>query len=93
MRSLVAGMSRLFDARAEKRIHDGVERSPAARRPCRADQTYPLGAKGAGEAGTVGALPAIVNAVMDALAPLGVKSLDMAATSERIWLAMRDARP
>ena len=41
----------------------------------------PLGAKGAGEAGTVGALPAIVNAVMDALAPLGVKSLDMPATS------------
>ena len=41
----------------------------------------PLGAKGAGEAGTVGALPAIVNAVLDALAPLGVKRLDMPATS------------
>jgi aerobic carbon-monoxide dehydrogenase large subunit len=52
----------------------------------------PLGAKGAGEAGTVGALPAIVNAVIDALAPLGVKSLDMPATSQRIWRAMRDAR-
>jgi carbon-monoxide dehydrogenase large subunit len=52
----------------------------------------PLGAKGAGEAGTVGALPAIVNAVIDALAPLGVKSLDMPATSQRIWQAMRDAR-
>ena len=52
----------------------------------------PLGAKGAGEAGTVGALPAIVNAVIDALAPLGVKGLDMPATSERIWQAMRDAR-
>ena len=52
----------------------------------------PLGAKGAGEAGTVGALPAIVNAVVDALAPLGVKGLDMPATSERIWQAMRDAR-
>ena len=47
----------------------------------------PLGAKGAGEAGTVGALPAIVNAVVGALAPLGVKSLDMPATSERIWRA------
>ncbi|HYM74081.1 MAG TPA: xanthine dehydrogenase family protein molybdopterin-binding subunit, partial [Stellaceae bacterium] len=47
----------------------------------------PLGAKGAGEAGTVGALPAIVNAVIDALAPLGVKSLDMPATSQRIWQA------
>ncbi|HEV2189974.1 MAG TPA: xanthine dehydrogenase family protein molybdopterin-binding subunit [Stellaceae bacterium] len=52
----------------------------------------PLGAKGAGEAGTVGALPAIVNAVIDALAPLGVKSLDMPATSQRIWQAVRDAR-
>jgi len=52
----------------------------------------PLGAKGAGEAGTVGALPAIVNAVIDALAPLGVKSLDMPATPARIWQAMRDAR-
>ena len=52
----------------------------------------PLGDKGAGEAGTVGALPAIVNAVIDALAPLGVKSLEMPATSQRIWQAMRDAR-
>jgi len=52
----------------------------------------PLGAKGAGEAGTVGALPAIVNAVIDALAPLGVASLDMPATSQRIWQAMRGAR-
>jgi carbon-monoxide dehydrogenase large subunit len=52
----------------------------------------PLGAKGAGEAGTVGALPAIVNAVVDALSPLGVKSLDMPATSARIWQAIRDAR-
>jgi carbon-monoxide dehydrogenase large subunit len=51
----------------------------------------PLGAKGAGEAGTVGALPAIVNAVIDALVPLGVKSLDMPATSQRIWQAMREA--
>ena len=51
----------------------------------------PLGAKGAGEAGTVGALPAIVNAVMDALAPLGVRHLDMPATSEKIWRAIRGA--
>jgi carbon-monoxide dehydrogenase large subunit len=52
----------------------------------------PLGAKGAGEAGTVGALPSIVNAVIDALSPLGVKSLDMPATAQRIWQAMRDAQ-
>ncbi|MBV9376577.1 MAG: xanthine dehydrogenase family protein molybdopterin-binding subunit [Alphaproteobacteria bacterium] len=52
----------------------------------------PLGAKGAGEAGTVGALPAAVNAVLDALAPLGVKAFDMPATSERIWQAIEEAR-
>jgi aerobic carbon-monoxide dehydrogenase large subunit len=51
----------------------------------------PLGAKGAGEAGTVGALPAVVNAVIDALAPLGVKSLDMPTTPAKIWQAIRDA--
>ncbi len=53
----------------------------------------PLGAKGAGEAGTVGALPAVMNAVIDALAPLGVRHLDMPATSERVWRAIQDARP
>src|SRR5271168_5222156 len=52
----------------------------------------PLGAKGAGEAGTVGALPAIINGVVDALSPLGVKHLGMPATSARIWEAWRDAR-
>jgi carbon-monoxide dehydrogenase large subunit len=52
----------------------------------------PLGAKGAGEAGTVGALPAIVNAVMDALTPLGVKHIDMPTTSARIWQAIQDVR-
>ena len=43
----------------------------------------PLGARGAGEAGTVGALPATMNAVMDALAGVGVRELDMPATSGR----------
>ena len=51
----------------------------------------PLGAKGAGEAGTVGALPVVINAVMDALAPLGVRDFDMPATSERVWRAIQDA--
>jgi carbon-monoxide dehydrogenase large subunit len=50
----------------------------------------PLGAKGAGEAGTVGALPAVMNAVIDALAPLGVRHLDMPATPERVWRAIQD---
>ncbi|MBI1734182.1 MAG: xanthine dehydrogenase family protein molybdopterin-binding subunit [Candidatus Rokubacteria bacterium] len=49
----------------------------------------PLGAKGAGEAGTVGALPAVMNAVIDALAPLGVRDLDMPVTAERVWRAIR----
>jgi len=52
----------------------------------------PLGAKGAGEAGTHGACPALVNAVLDALAPLGVDALDMPLTSEKIWRAISAAR-
>jgi carbon-monoxide dehydrogenase large subunit len=52
----------------------------------------PLGAKGAGEAGTVGALPAVMNAVMDALAPLGVRYLDMPASPARVWQAIQEAR-
>jgi aerobic carbon-monoxide dehydrogenase large subunit len=55
-------------------------------------KTNPLGAKGAGEAGTVGALPAVMLAVMNALAPLGVGELDMPATSARVWQAIRRAR-
>jgi carbon-monoxide dehydrogenase large subunit len=51
----------------------------------------PLGAKGVGEAGTVGALAALLNAVNDALAPLGVRHLDMPVTPERVWRAMREA--
>jgi carbon-monoxide dehydrogenase large subunit len=52
----------------------------------------PLGAKGAGEAGTVGALPAVVNAVMDALAAEGVRDLDMPASPSRVWAALAAAR-
>ncbi len=52
----------------------------------------PMGAKGAGEAGTVGALPVVVNAVMDALAPLGVEDVGMPASGERVWRAIEDAR-
>ncbi|MGB8360820.1 MAG: xanthine dehydrogenase family protein molybdopterin-binding subunit [Acidimicrobiia bacterium] len=49
----------------------------------------PLGAKGIGEAGTIGSTPAIVNAVIDALAPYGVRDLDMPLTPEKIWAAIR----
>jgi carbon-monoxide dehydrogenase large subunit len=54
--------------------------------------TNPLGAKGAGEAGCVGALPAVMIAVMNAIGQMGVKELDMPATSERVWQAMQAAR-
>ncbi len=53
--------------------------------------TNPLGVKGAGEAGTVGALPGIMNAALDALAPLGVSHVEMPLTSEKLWRVIRDA--
>ncbi len=53
--------------------------------------TNPLGVKGAGEGGTVGAPGAVIHAILDALAPLGVVHLDMPATPERVWQAIRDA--
>jgi carbon-monoxide dehydrogenase large subunit len=49
----------------------------------------PLGAKGAGEAGTTGAVPAVANAVMDALRPLGIHHLDFPYTPDRLWHAIR----
>src|SRR5689334_2994043 len=52
----------------------------------------PMGAKGAGEAGTVGALPVVMNAVMDALAPEGVRDFDMPASGARVWAALQAAR-
>jgi carbon-monoxide dehydrogenase large subunit len=51
----------------------------------------PLGAKGIGEAATIGSTPAIQNAVIDALAHLGVRHLDMPCTPERVWAAIRAA--
>lgn len=52
----------------------------------------PLGVKGVGEAGAIGAPPAIVNSVVDALSHLGIRHLDMPLTSENVWRAMRNAR-
>ncbi|TCK30931.1 carbon-monoxide dehydrogenase large subunit [Ancylobacter aquaticus] len=57
--------------------------------PC---TTNPLGIKGAGEAGAIGAPPAFVNAVVDALAPLGITHLDMPLTPARVWQAIQDAK-
>src|SRR5271163_1671800 len=55
-------------------------------------KSNPLGVKGAGEAGCVGAMPAVANALVDALSVLGVKHVDMPATPEVLWRAIRDAR-
>jgi carbon-monoxide dehydrogenase large subunit len=49
----------------------------------------PLGVKGCGEAGVTGALPAVMNAVLDALTSRGVRALDMPATPERVWRALQ----
>ena len=52
----------------------------------------PLGAKGVGEAGTVGGMAATMNAVCDALLPEGVRHIDMPATPQKVWQALQDAR-
>ena len=52
----------------------------------------PIGSKGCGEAGAIGSPPAIINAVLDALQPLGVKDLDMPATPHRVWQAIQNAQ-
>jgi carbon-monoxide dehydrogenase large subunit len=52
----------------------------------------PLGVKGVGETGTIASTPAVYNAVMDALAPLGVKQVRMPLTPERVWRAIQEAR-
>ncbi len=57
--------------------------------PCKIN---PLGAKGVGELGTVGGTPTVINALLDALRPLGVKTIEMPATAERVWQAIRAAQ-
>jgi carbon-monoxide dehydrogenase large subunit len=53
----------------------------------------PLGLKGVGEAGTIGATPAVANAVIDALSPLGIRHLDLPLTPEKVWKAIQQAQP
>ena len=53
----------------------------------------PLGVKGCGEAGAIGAPPAVINAVLDALRPLGVTHIDMPATPQAVWQAIQAAQP
>jgi carbon-monoxide dehydrogenase large subunit len=57
--------------------------------PCK---TNPLGVKGIGESGTIGAPPTVINAVIDALAPLGVDRIDMPATPSRVWETISRAK-
>jgi len=59
---------------------------------CTPSPRNPLGAKGVGEAGCIGAPPAVVNAVVDALSPYGVTHLDMPLTPARIWTALQESR-
>jgi carbon-monoxide dehydrogenase large subunit len=54
--------------------------------------TNPLGAKGCGEAGCAGALPSVMNALVDALSEYGIRHIDMPATPERVWRAIRNAQ-
>jgi carbon-monoxide dehydrogenase large subunit len=54
--------------------------------------TNPLGVKGCGEAGCAGAMTSVMNAILDALAPLGIRHFDMPASPQRVWQAIRDAK-
>jgi carbon-monoxide dehydrogenase large subunit len=65
-------------------IHAEMEEIPAT--------TNPIGVKGIGESGTIGAPPTVINAIIDALRPLGVEQIDMPATSARVWEAIQHAR-
>jgi carbon-monoxide dehydrogenase large subunit len=55
-------------------------------------QANPLGAKGVGQAGCIGAPQTVIHAILDALRPLGVTHLDMPATPSRVWHAIREAQ-
>ena len=56
--------------------------------PCKSN---PIGVKGCGEGGTVGAVPAVIGAILDALEPLGVTDIALPATPETVWRAVREA--
>jgi carbon-monoxide dehydrogenase large subunit len=75
---------------AMPRAHD-VPMITVANRPV-PTRTNPIGAKGCGEAGTSGGLPAVANAVIDALSDYGIRHLEMPMTSSRIWEAIEAAK-
>jgi carbon-monoxide dehydrogenase large subunit len=70
---------------------DGGQRGALAVVPLqqRSSPHHPIGAKGIGESATVGSPPAVVNAVIDALEPYGVRHMDMPCTPARVWAAMQ----
>jgi len=55
-------------------------------------KTNPIGVKGIGESGTIGAPPVVINAIIDALGPLGIDRIDMPATPSRVWQAIQSAK-
>ena len=55
-------------------------------------KTNPIGVKGIGESGTIGAPPVVINTIIDALAPLGIDRIDMPATPNRVWQAIQSAK-
>jgi carbon-monoxide dehydrogenase large subunit len=59
---------------------------------CTPSPTNPLGVKGIGEAGTIASTPAVINAIVDALAPLGVTDIRMPASPQRVWSTIQDAK-
>ena len=77
---------------AMPRAHDAPPFAPFMSRPVPAT-TNPLGAKGCGEAGVAGALPSVMNAIVDALRDYGVPHVDKPATPDRVWRAIREAKP
>jgi CO/xanthine dehydrogenase Mo-binding subunit len=79
------GMPRANMPRADTMCAITIRSNPAP------TPSNPLGAKGAGEAGCVGALPSVMIAIMHALEPAGVTELDMPATSARVWQALWEA--
>ena len=84
---LTASFQDYADAARQRLLRHPGEEQPGA------DEDQPARRQGRGEAGTVGALPALVGAVVDALRPHGVTHLDMPLTPERVWAAMRAPRP
>ena len=71
--------------RASDALHFQIDSHPVPAK------TNPLGAKGCGEAGCAGSLPAVMNAIVDALSEYGIRHIDMPATPHRVWQAIRNA--